>query len=153
MVTVSERPKPSLLVSACLLGVCCTHDGGSETNEAVLELGELFRLVPVCPETAGGLPTPRPRAERVGSAVMTDAGDDVTGAYQRGAEHAVAVAIASKVTGAVLKSRSPSCGVHEISDGSFTKTRIPGSGVTADALLAAGIEVVDERDVADGRLP
>jgi len=145
---------PALLVSACLLGVRCTHDGGHEARPAVRALRDRFRLVPVCPETAGGLPTPRPAAERCGDGrVRTADGADVTDAYERGAAHAVALAEAACVSGAVLKARSPSCGCHEVYDGTFARARTPGEGVTAAALRAAGYAVVDEDDVAAGRLP
>jgi uncharacterized protein YbbK (DUF523 family) len=143
-----------LLVSACLLGVRCNHRGEASTSRAVVALDGSFQLIPVCPESAGGLPTPRPAAElQADGAVRTGGGDDVSDAYRRGADQAVRVAAAAGVRGAVLKARSPSCGCHEVYDGSFTRTRVPGSGVTAGALRAAGVEVVDEEDVAAGRLP
>lgn len=115
-------------------------------------LGERFRLVPVCPETVGGLPTPRPAAERsaVDGRVRTADGTDVTDAYERGAAHAVALAAATGASAAVLKARSPSCGCHQIYDGTFTRTRMTGVGVTAEALRRAGVEIVDEDDVGEG---
>jgi uncharacterized protein YbbK (DUF523 family) len=118
----------------------------------VVALGRGHRLVPVCPETAGGLPTPRPAAERsaVDGRVRTGTGDDVTDAYERGAAHAVRVALASGAAAAVLKARSPSCGCHEIYDGTFTRCRVAGEGVAAEALRAAGLEVVSEDDVVAG---
>jgi uncharacterized protein YbbK (DUF523 family) len=141
----------SVVVSACLLGVPCTHDGSGRPSPAVVALGATHRLVPVCPETAGGLPTPRPAAERsaVDGRVRTADGADVTDAYRRGARQAVALAIASGATAAVLKARSPSCGCHEIYDGSFTRTRVSGEGVTAQALREAGLHVVSEEDLRD----
>jgi uncharacterized protein YbbK (DUF523 family) len=147
--------RPALVVSACLLGVRCTHVGGHEERDAVRALAATHRLVPVCPETVGGLPTPRPAAERSvrDGRVRTAEGSDVTDAYERGAAHAVRVASAVGAVGAVLKARSPSCGCHQIYDGTFTRTRIDGEGVTAVALRRAGFEVVDEDDVAAGRVP
>ena len=147
--------RPALLVSSCLLGVRCTHDGGHEARAAVQALAATHRLVPVCPETVGGLPTPRPAAERSSDdgRVRTADGTDVTDAYERGAAHAVRLAAAAGVVGAVLKARSPSCGCHQVYDGAFTRTRIDGEGVTAEALRRAGVTVVDEDDVAAGRLP
>jgi uncharacterized protein YbbK (DUF523 family) len=149
----SGRARPPLIVSACLLGVNCNHIGGASTSEAVVELRRDRRLIPVCPETAGGLPTPRPAAEigptgRVG----TQAGDDVTDAYERGAAQAVRLALAAGATGAVLKARSPSCGCHEVYDGSFTRTRVAGEGVAARALREAGVPVWSDEDVAAGAL-
>lgn len=143
-----------MVVSACLLGVACTHDATARPAPSVAALGRTHRLIAVCPETAGGLPTPRPAAERgAGGRVLTEAGDDVTDAYERGAAHAVALAVAAGSPAAVLKARSPSCGCHEIYDGTFTRTRVPGEGVTAAALRVAGLEVVSEEDVAAGWSP
>jgi uncharacterized protein YbbK (DUF523 family) len=145
-------PQPALLVSACLLGVACTHDATARRSDDVLALAAAHgvRLVPVCPETAGGLPTPRPAAERSAAdgRVRTEAGIDVTDAYQRGADHAVAVARATGARAAVLKARSPSCGCREVYDGSFTRTRVPGEGVTAERLRLAGLEVRSEEDLS-----
>lgn len=113
-----------------------------------------YRLIPVCPETAGGLATPRDAAElQPDGRVLTGGGVDVTGAYRRGAGQAVRLARSSGVAAAVLKARSPSCGCHEIYDGTFTRTKVPGEGVTAAALRTSGVEVYDEHDVTAGRLP
>lgn len=147
-------PREPLLVSACLLGVRCNHEGEANTSDAVVELRSRFRLVPVCPESAGGLPTPRASAEvQPDGTVRTGAGDDVTDAYHRGAGHAARLARSVGAAGAVLKARSPSCGCHEIYDGTFTRTRIPGEGITARALRTAGIPVTSEHDVAAGTDP
>jgi uncharacterized protein YbbK (DUF523 family) len=110
------------------------------------------RLVPICPEVVGGLPVPRPAAElQPDGRVVTAAGDDVTWAYSRGAAAAVALARAVGATEAVLKARSPSCGCREVYDGSFSRRRVPGEGVTAAALRAAGVLVRSEEDLAAGR--
>jgi uncharacterized protein YbbK (DUF523 family) len=137
-----------LLVSACLLGVRCNHEGDANTNDAVIALRATHRVVPVCPESAGGLPTPRPAAERQSDGtVRTADGRDVSEWFERGAAHAVRIAEAVGATRAVLKARSPSCGCHEIYDGSFTRTRVAGEGVTAAALRRAGLEVISEDDL------
>lgn len=140
--------RSALVVSACLLGVPCTHRGEAKTASAVADLSRRFRLIPVCPEVAGGLTTPRPSAEiQADGTVATEAGVDVTSAYRRGAGQAVALAVATGAVGAVLKARSPSCGAGEVYDGSFTKRLRPGMGVTAAALREAGFEVHSEEDV------
>jgi uncharacterized protein YbbK (DUF523 family) len=140
--------RPVVLVSACLLGVRCNHEGEANTNDAVLALRASHRVVPVCPESAGGLPTPRPAAERrPDGTVRTVDGTDVTHWFERGAVHATRIAEAVGATRAVLKARSPSCGCHEIYDGSFTRTRVRGEGVTASALRRAGLEVISEDDL------
>ena len=140
--------KPAILVSACLLGVRCNHVGSTNTSDAVIALGERAHLVPVCPEVAGGLSTPRPAAEvQPDGRVVNEAGDDVTAAYERGAAHALRVAQTTGATEAVLKARSPSCGCHQIYDGTFSGTRVGGEGVAAEALRAAGLEVLNEDEV------
>jgi len=140
--------RPALLVSACLLGVRCNHRGEASPSAAVAALEEHYRLVPVCPETLGGLPTPRPAAERqADGTVLTAAGEDVTAAYRRGAEAAVALSAGVGATEAVLKARSPSCGCHEVYDGTFTHTRVDGLGLAAAALAEAGVALRSEEDV------
>jgi uncharacterized protein YbbK (DUF523 family) len=139
--------RPVLLVSACLLGTACNHEGRHSQRAQVEALAERFRLVPICPEVVGGLPTPRPAAEIRDERVVTAAGEDVTQEYERGAQAAVELAMTLGATRAVLKARSPSCGAHAVYDGTFTRTLRDGAGITAAALRAAGIEVVSEEDV------
>ncbi|CAN5261555.1 DUF523 domain-containing protein [soil metagenome] len=141
--------RPPIIVSACLLGVRCNHRGEASPSDAVAKLGDAHRLIPVCPETAGGLPTPRPPAERrPDGSVRTVDGSDVTDAYRRGADTAVALARSTGARRAVLKARSPSCGCHEIYDGFFARRRVPGQGITAEALRAAGLDVCSDEDLA-----
>ena len=139
--------RPAILVSACLLGTCCNHEGGHSRRPAVEALEATHRLVPICPEACGGLPTPRPAAEQHDGRVVTQDGDDVTDAYERGARAAVDLAHAVGAQRAVLKARSPSCGSNAVYDGSFSRTLRPGEGITAAALRAAGVEVVSEEDL------
>lgn len=140
--------KPPLLVSACLLGVRCNHRGGANPSTAVQRLAETHRLVGVCPETMGGLPTPRVAAERQPEGrVVNESGDDVTDAYERGARATVELARVLGAEDAVLKARSPSCGSREIYDGTFSRRLVPGAGVTAEALRAVGVRIRSEEDV------
>lgn len=147
--------RPALVVSACLLGVECSYRGADRPGQEhpqVAALGSAHRLIPVCPEVAGGLPTPRPAAERgVDGRVRTAKGEDVTDFYLRGAGQAVALARVARAVGAVLKSRSPSCGCHQIYDGTHSGTLVPGKGLTAEALEADGLPVVSEEDIEVGR--
>lgn len=134
-----------ILISACLLDVPCRYSGdGALLPEAEGLLAAGHHLVPVCPEQLGGLPTPRPPAERVGERVLTKDGQDVTRAYRQGANHAVALARRLGCGCALLKARSPSCGSGTIYDGTFSGARIPGDGVAAEGLKAVGIPVFDE---------
>ena len=133
-----------LLISACLLGCACRYDGGSKPCRAALALAKKHELVPVCPEQLGGLPTPRPPAEIRGDRVMNHLGQDVTDAYQKGAAEALKLCRVLNCQGAVLKARSPSCGCGQVYDGSFSGALIPGDGITARTLKAAGIPVWTE---------
>ena len=140
-----------LLVSACLLGFACKYDGGHNAlpAETLARLREQYRLIPVCPETAGGLPVPRKPAERRGEAVVSRTGRDVTEAFTRGAAAALRLAGRYGCRAALLKERSPSCGSGRIYDGSFSGTLVPGSGVTAEALCRAGLAVYGESMIED----
>lgn len=141
----------NILVSACLLGAPCRYDGTGKLEPALEQLrAQGHTLVPACPEVLGGLPTPRPPAERQPDGrVVTREGSDVTAAYQTGAEQALELAQAHGCTCAVLKERSPSCGRGPIYDGTFSRTLIPGSGVTAELLEAHGIRVYGESQWKD----
>ena len=141
----------NILVSRCLLGIPCRYDGKEKHNKAVEQLQKAgHTLIAVCPESDGGLPTPRPPAEvRADRRVVNCEGIDVTAEYVKGAELALQTAERYGCTAAVLKARSPSCGSTEIYDGSFRKKLIPGRGIAAELLTEAGIRVVDEDHIAN----
>ena len=135
----------TILVSACLLGLPCRYDGQSVPCPALVKAAEKgVRLIPFCPEIYGGLPTPRPASERRGERVVNNLGGDVTDAYRRGAEAALALYRALGCDCALLKERSPSCGAGTIYDGTFTGALISGDGVTAELFRAAGVPVYGE---------
>lgn len=138
----------NVLVSACLLGFDCKYSGGSNKlpERQLVALKERFRLIPVCPETAGGLPTPRQPSERLGERVLSRQGQDVTAQYQKGAETALRLARRYGCKAALLKEKSPSCGSGLIYDGSFTGTLVTGDGVSAQALKEEGLIVFGESD-------
>ena len=135
-----------ILISACLLGCRCRYDGASKTQPWVAALAERYELVPVCPEQLGGLPTPRPPAERRGDRVVTQS-DDVTEQYRRGAEETLKLCKLLGCEAAVLKERSPSCGHGQVYDGTFSGTLTAGDGVTAELLTAHGIPVYGESQI------
>lgn len=141
----------SLLISACLMGFDCKYSGGSNalSSESLAALRARYRLIPVCPEAAGGLPTPRVPSERQGEKVVSKLGQDVTEEYRKGAETALYLARRYGCTCALLKERSPSCGNRAIYDGSFTGTLISGDGVAAESLKAAGISVYGESRIKE----
>ena len=139
----------TVLVSACLLGVPCRYDGQSKRHPLAQELCRRHRVIPVCGEIFGGLPTPRPPAEICGQRVVTREGADVTAAYRRGAEAVLELARLTGAEAAVLKERSPSCGSGEIYDGSFAGVRVKGDGVAAALLKAHGVEVYGESRIEE----
>ena len=141
--------KPRILVSACLLGVCCRYNAERTVLSELEALMERAELIPVCPETLGGLPTPRPAAERRGGRVINCAGVDVTQAYARGAEETLRLAKLFGVRTALMKERSPSCGAGEIYDGSFSHVRVPGDGVAAQMLRESGVAVYGEGRIGE----
>ena len=137
----------NILISACLLGVCCRYDGESKPIMQTVALMERYHLIPVCPEQLGGLSTPREPSERQGDAVLTKSGADVTAQYRRGAGQALHLARLYGCRAAVLKERSPSCGSGEIYDGTFSGRLAPGDGVTAALLKENGIAVYGESEI------
>ena len=136
----------NLLISACLLGVECKYSGGSNAlpKETIEKLRTRYRLIPVCPETAGGLPTPRDPSERLGERVVSCRGADVTAQFKKGAEAALTLARRYGCTTALMKEHSPSCGSGLIYDGSFLGKLVKGNGCAAELLKAAGVSVVGE---------
>ena len=141
--------KTRILVSACLIGMNCRYDGGGKLLPEMEELMGVAELIPVCPEIYGGLPTPRTPSERVGACVRMKTGEDVTEAFQRGAEEALGLALRFGVKTALLKERSPSCGSGEIYDGSFSGGKKPGDGMTAGLLKRNGITVYGESRIRE----
>ena len=113
------------------------------------ELMEKHVLIPVCPECFGGLPIPHPPSERVGEKVLSKEGEDVTEAFVLGAEKTLTIAMERGARRAVLKERSPSCGYGAIYDGTFTGTVVPGNGVAAELLAAAGVAICGESKIEE----
>lgn len=138
-----------ILVSACLLGKNCKYNGGNNLNQGVMDFVEGHEVIGVCPEQLGGLSTPRLPAEIVDGVVTNKEGVSVDAEFRKGAQAALAAALENKVDLAILQSRSPSCGVKEIYDGSFSGKKIKGQGVFAKLLSAHGIKVLDAEDVAE----
>ena len=134
----------NLLVSWCMLGQPCRYDGKSKPAPELKQLEEKgYRLIPVCPEVLGGLPTPRCPAEIVQGVVTNKEGINVDREFRAGAAKALAIAKENGVELAILQPRSPSCGVKEIYDGTFSGTKIPGQGVFSKMLMDEGIRVLD----------
>lgn len=138
-----------VLISACLLGQSCRYDGKHKQYDAINTLMKRddIVLIPICPEQAGGLATPRDPSERNGSMVFTTNGIDVTAQYNKGAEEALRLCRLYHCNTAILKEKSPSCGHGRIYDGTFTRTLVNGNGVTAERLIKEGITVIGETEI------
>jgi uncharacterized protein YbbK (DUF523 family) len=153
----TERPAIRVLVSSCLLGERVRYDGSDAAcdNTTLQRWLSEGRVVPFCPEVAGGFPVPRPAAEIVpgdgrqvldGAAIVSDhSGNDVTPYFLAGARKTLDWARLEGVRLAVLKDGSPSCGSSYVYDGTFRGMRAPGQGVTTALLERNGIRVFSER--------
>ena len=136
-----------IMVSACLAGENCKYNGGNNRNERVLQLMRDHDVITVCPEQMGGLPTPRVPAEIRDGVVTARDGRIVDREFRAGAEKCLEVALREEPDLVVLQSRSPSCGVKQRYDGTFTGTLVEGAGVTAQLLMDRGFKVVDVEDL------
>lgn len=156
--TPSDLPK--VLVSACLLGQPVRYDGRASGHPDLLQRWQREgRVVPLCPEVAGGLPTPRPPAEIPGgqggavldgeARVVTVQGDDVSGEFLAGARLALELVRRHGIGVAVLKSGSPSCGNREVYDGTFSGSKVAGEGVTSALLRREGVLVFSELELEE----
>ncbi|MGN1081045.1 MAG: DUF523 domain-containing protein [Acutalibacteraceae bacterium] len=141
--------KEKILVSACLLGANCKYDGKNNKNNGVISLKSKYELIPVCPETLGGLKAPRCPSELRGGRVFAKDGTDVTEYFINGAEKTLETAKRNGCSRAVLKARSPSCGSKAIYDGSFSGKVIGGDGVAARILKDNGIKVYTENELEE----
>ena len=139
-----------VLISSCLLGIACRYDGGHSSVEEIVATARDLHLIPICPEQLGGLPTPRNPANIVngdGEAVLAghgqvinSSGQDVTAAFLKGARETLRLPEISRATTALLKNKSPSCGLATPYCDTDTGY---GLGVTAALLTSAGIEVIE----------
>ena len=136
-----------ILVSACLLGENCKYNGGNNFNEKVAAFVRGREVIPVCPETLAGLGIPRIPIEICGDRVISQSGEDVTEKLQTAVATILSQIKDEDVECAILKSRSPTCGVHQVYDGTFSGTLTDGAGVLAAALKAAGYKVIDAEDL------
>ena len=136
-----------VIVSACLLGENCKYNGGNNYSEKVAQFLKGREVIPVCPETLAGLGIPRTPIEICGDRVISKDGVDVTDCLIRAVKTILSQIADEDIECAVLKSRSPTCGVHQVYDGTFTGTLVDGSGILAAALKMFGIPVIDAEDL------
>ena len=136
-----------ILVSACLLGRNCKYNGGNNRNEKVIRFLEGKEIIPVCPEVAAGMPVPRLPVEIRDGRIISIEGKDLDDVYRKGIKRTLAPLDLEDIDLAILKAKSPTCGVHEIYDGTFSGKKIKGQGFLAAALMEEGVYVIDENDL------
>lgn len=136
-----------IVVSACLMGRNCKYNGGNNYNEKLVQMLKDKDIIEVCPEVAAGMPVPRPAVEIFNGRVIRADGSDWDEVYRKGVEAVMKQLEDEDIEYAVLQSRSPTCGVKQIYDGTFSKTRVDGQGLLARALSKRGIALFDVEDI------
>ena len=142
-----------IMISACLAGENCKYNGGNNSNEYVRRLMKGNDVITVCPEQMGGLPTPRVQSEICNGIVTTRDGRLVDKEFRDGAAKCLEIARREQPELIILQSRSPSCGVKQRYDGSFSGKLVDGTGVTAQMLIDNGFHVVDVEEIICPGMP
>lgn len=138
---MNNNSTPEIIVSACLAGLNCRFDCRSKERSEVVALVQAGKAIPVCPEQMGGLSTPRDPSEQIDGRIKTNKNMDVTDSYMLGAQEALKLAKLFGIKKAILKSRSPMCGVHQVYDGTFSGKLIEGKGILSKLLHEEGFEL------------
>ena len=153
--------QPNILISACLLGDPVRYDGTDLfiDHPLIKKWLDQERLIAVCPEVEGGMSVPRAPAEIVNgdgksvlggkSRVMDSEGEDVTNSFIKGALKTLKMALDNDCVAAILTEHSPSCGSNKVYDGTFTKTKSDGVGVTTSMLEQNHIPVFNQEQLED----
>ena len=151
-----------IIVSACLLGLNTKYDGTTNAYALIRKYSSSGKFIPLCPEQLGGLPTPRVPVEIIGGTgqdvlsgrclAQGEQGEVVTSEFIQGATEVIKIVEMVTVTAAILKERSPSCGVNYIYDGSFSHRIKSGQGVTAAILKEHNIPIYSEEGLTEERL-
>lgn len=136
-----------IVVSACLLGENCKYNGGNNYCPAVVAFAEGKDVIPVCPEMEAGYGCPRTPIEIVDGVLFDKNGNNVDAPMRRAIAEILQRLAGQEISCAVLKSRSPTCGVRQVYDGTFSGTLKDGMGLFAQALQEAGISVVDSEEI------
>ena len=136
-----------ILVSACLLGENCKYNGGNNLCPAVVTFCEGKEVIPVCPETQAGYGCPRTPIEIVNGVLLDRNGNNVDAPMRKAIADILDSIQQQDIECAILKSRSPTCGVRQVYDGTFSGKLVDGSGLFAQALKDAGYKVIDSEEV------
>lgn len=137
----------NILVSACLTGHNCKYNGGNNYNQTVVDFIKNHNVINICPEMLGGLGCPRDSVEIVNGVILTKNGKNVDSEFRQGIDLAMEKVRNQHIDLAILQSRSPTCGVNQIYDGTFQGLLIKGQGLFAKALKEEGILVKDCEDI------
>lgn len=135
-----------IVVSACLLGENCKYNGGNNYSDAIAEFVKGREVIPVCPERLAGLGIPREPIEIVDGVVRRKDGTSVHDVLRDAVEQILAELKGQDIECVILKSRSPTCGVKQVYDGSFSCKLVDGMGVLAAELQKNGYKVMDSED-------
>ena len=125
----------------------CKYNGGNNFNQKMMDFLQAHKMIKVCPEVLGGLPTPRPSAEIVNGQVMNTEGKNITKEFSQGAQLAFEIVQKEKPDLIILQSRSPSCGIKQIYDGTFSGRKINGQGLFAALCIKASCKILDIEDL------
>lgn len=137
-----------ILVSGCLLGENCKYNGGNNYNPRVVEFLKDKEVISICPEMMAGMGCPRNPIEIV-DGVLTDChGKNVDSLIRKSVMEIMERIRDEEIQCAILQSRSPTCGVNQVYDGTFSGKLIPGSGIFAKSLMDAGYLVIDGEDIS-----
>ena len=137
-----------VLVSGCLLGENCKYNGGNNYNPRVVEFLKGKEVISICPEMMAGMGCPRNPIEIV-DGVLTDChGKNVDSLLRKSVMEIMDRIRDEEIQCAILQSRSPTCGVNQVYDGTFSGKLIPGSGIFAKSLMDAGYLVIDGEDIS-----
>jgi len=144
------QQEKAFMVSACLLGICCRYDGRHTLCPDLVDFTRNHHFIPFCPEQLGGLPTPRlPSIIQDGDGrdflegrgmVIDDRGNDVSDAFKKGAQESLKLAEMAEARVAIMKDRSPSCGLLTPYCDTPSGT---GIGVTAALFKSKGIKIIE----------
>ncbi len=141
----------NILISRCLLGFPCRYDGKILKKDSLFELINIYKhvhnFIAICPEVESGLEVPRYPCEIVDDFVLNKVGEDVSSYFVKGAKIAHNKVVANDIKFAILKSNSPSCGVNNVYDGTFSNNIVKGQGITTQELVKLGVFVVNENDL------
>ena len=136
-----------IIVSACLLGENCKYNGGNNLDPKVEAFCRGREVIPVCPEVLAGLGIPRITIEIKDGIVTRKDGVVVDESIRKAVTQILEQIKNEDIECAVLKARSPTCGVHQIYDGTFSGKLVSGAGVLAQALKDAGYTVIDNEEL------